>query len=288
MIISNIFRKQGILFLSFAVILLAGSCTERIDIDLDESYTRLVVEGIVTNEATAHTIRLTSTTSYFNDEAAPGVNGASVTLDDGASIITLSETTAGVYQTPPDYAGIPGRTYQLNIRLASPINGHDNYSAKSYMNPVLTLDSINAVFHDDWGKDGFYELRCYVLDPPTTDFYMFKTYRNEILLTDTLSKVLVTDDRFYNGNYTNGIGIGLLNQSYVPEKVTPGDLLTVESARITEDYYRFISQLQIQSGFQSPLFSGPPSNVAGNIDNGAIGFFAAYPVSQSTTKAPLR
>jgi Domain of unknown function (DUF4249) len=281
----KILKNNYLLLLIISLTILAGSCTERIDIDLDDSYARLVVEGTVTTDTMVHTVRLTSTTSYFYDEKAPGVENATVTIDDGESVVELIETEPGIYSTTPDYHGIPGRTYKLNINLASPINGISEYQAASIMNPVLSLDSINSVFHEDWGPEGYYEVRCYVLDPPTTDFYMFKVYKNGELLSDSLNKVLVTDDRFYNGNYTNGAGVGFLNQDVDKEIVVSGDLITIESARITEAYYQFVSQLQIQSGYQNPMFSGPPANITGNISNGAIGFFAAYPVSYSKTIA---
>ncbi|PKO99904.1 MAG: hypothetical protein CVU14_07625 [Bacteroidetes bacterium HGW-Bacteroidetes-9] len=281
----NLYNTIRHLLVLIAVSVSAFSCTKRIDIDLDEGFTRLVVDAIITTDTMAHTVKLTTTSSYFYAEAAPTVSGAIVTLNDGETETTLTETGPGVYQTAPDFYGIPGRTYKLNINLASPIGGFSNYSAESLMNPGLTLDSINSVFHEDWGSDGFYELKCYALDPPTTDFYMFKVYKNGTLLSDSLNKVFITDDRFYNGNYTNGIGVGYLNQSKTNEKVIPGDQLTIESARITEAYYQFVTQLQIQSGFQTPLFSGPPANISGNISNGAIGFFAAYPVTYSNTIA---
>jgi len=277
--------KLRALILLGSLMLIFSACTERIDIDLEDSYTRLVVEGMVTTDTTAHTIRLTSTTSYYYSEKAPAVTGATVTINDGTSVTTLTETEPGTYQTPPDYYGIPGRTYQLNIGLAAAINGHENYTAVSGMSQKLTLDSITSAYHEDWGPDGYYEIKCYVLDPPSTDFYMFRVFKNGALISDSLTKVLVTDDRFYNGNYTNGVGVGFLNQSFEKETVTPGDVLTIESARISEEYYRFISQLQLQSGYQNPLFSGPPANISGNIDNGGIGFFAAYPVSYSKTIA---
>jgi len=275
-------RLNSILLI-FLITLFLSSCTERIHIDLDESYTRLVVEGEITTDSMAHTIRLSKTSSYYYSETAPGVSDAIVSINDGESDITLTQTEAGIYQTPEDYAGIPGRTYTLNISLTTPINGYDTYSARSYMNSIINLDSIQAVYNEDWGESGFYELKCYVLDPPTTDFYMFKVLKNGELLTDTLRNVLITDDRFYNGNYTNGIGVGFLNQAKSREKVNPGDQLTVQSSKITREYYEFVTQLQIQSGYQNPLFSGPPSNVTGNINNGGIGFFTAYPVSYSST-----
>ncbi len=260
------------------------SCTEKIDIKLDEGFTRLIVEGTITTDTTAHTISLSHTTSYYYSEPAPRVTGATLTLNDGESEITLAETEPGIYQTPDDYFGIPGRTYRLNIALASPMSGGDTYTASSYMYPVIALDSVKAAYHDEWGEEGFYELQCYVLDPPTTDFYQFKIYKNDILITDTLNKVLITDDRFYNGNYTNGIGVGYLDQSKPLEKVMPGDKLTVQTSRITGEYFNFVTELQIQSGYQTPLFSGPPANIKGNISNGAIGYFATYPVSYTHTQ----
>ena len=281
---SHIYKNLRVFLFLTAMSVFVGSCTEKIDIKLDEGYTRLIVEGTITTDTMAHTISLSHTTSYYYSEPAPRVSGAIVTLSDGESVFTLAETEPGIYQTPDDYAGIPGRTYRLNITLASAISGEDTYTASSYMYSGSELDSIKAAYHDDWGEEGFYELQCYVLDPPTTDFYQFKIYKNDVLVTDTLSKVLVTDDRFYNGNYTNGIGVGFLDQAKPKEKVFAGDRLTVQTSRITEEYFNFITELQIQSGYQTPLFSGPPANIKGNISNGAVGFFAAYPVSYSHTQ----
>jgi hypothetical protein len=264
------------------------SCTEKIDIELDEGYTRLVVEGIVTDDTAGNIVTLAKTTSYFYSEVPPAVSGAQVSVFDGEQTTSFSETEPGVYTAPEGFRGQPGLTYTLNILLAEEIGGYREYSAASYLNQPMIMDSIQSVFRDDWGKDGFYEIKCYAQDPTTTDFYMFKVLKNGQLMTDSLNLVFVTDDRFYNGNYTNGIGIGYLNQSYEKYKVEAGDILSVKSSRITEEYFRFVTQLQIQSGYQSPLFSGPPANIKGNINHGAIGFFAAYPVTYSHSVAPAK
>jgi len=284
----NIKSRIKVLLMISALFFMAASCTERIDIELDDSYARLVVEGIITTDSTPHFIKLTKTSSYYYSEKPPAVSNAVVTIDDGESTITLSESEPGVYQTPLHYKAIPGRTYKLNISLDSPISGQQNYSAQSYCYPGLVLDSIKAVYRDDISSKGYYEIKCYAQDPPTKDFYMFRIYRNGVLLSDSLNKVLVTDDRFFNGNYTNGIGVGFLDQSNPLEKVEPGDQMSVESSRITEEYYTFVMQLQMQSGFQTPLFSGPPSNISGNISHDAIGFFTTYPLYKSHTIAQSR
>ena len=51
---------------------------------------------------------------------------------------------------------------------------------------------------------------------------------------------------------------------------------------ITEEYYNFLYQVQI-AGYNIPFFMGPPANVQGNIDHGAIGFFSAYSNSWAST-----
>ena len=54
----------------------------------------------------------------------------------------------------------------------------------------------------------------------------------------------------------------------------------LQMSGITKEYYNFVQEVQI-AGFNIPLFTGPPANVVGNIDNGAIGFFAAYSVTRA-------
>ncbi len=111
---------------------------------------------------------------------------------------------------------------------------------------------------------------------------MFNIFKNGEMLTDTITNRFVSEDEFYNGNYTNGIGVGYLDQSKEREVIRVGDTITFQGCSITEDYYNFIITLQSETGFQTPLFSGPPANVKSNINNGAVGFFAAYGVAYSS------
>jgi hypothetical protein len=259
------------------------SCTERIDIDLDDSYTRLVVYGTITTDTTRHFIELSTTSSYYYNEAPPPVTGASLEIsDDQGNSESLNEVEPGKYSTSPLFFVIPGRTYTLRIELAQEINGHSTYMATSIANPIYPIDSIGLVYQPDWGEKGFYEVTCYYQDPPTKDFYMFNIFKNGDLLTDTISYRAVTDDAFFNGNYTNGIGVGYLDQSREREVLKAGDTITFQGCNIPEEYFTFIMALQAETGYQNPLFSGPPANVKSNISNGAAGFFAAYAVAYSS------
>lgn len=266
-----------------AFLLLAASCTERIDIQLDDTFTRLVVDGAITTDTGRHYVKLSTTSSYYYNEAPPMVSGASLEIsDDLGNVEPLAEVEPGTYSTSPLFAAVPGRIYTLRIELAQEINGHKTYMASSPVSPIYPIDSIGLVYHADWGEKGFYEVTCYYLDRPTKDFYMFNIFKNGEILTDTIKYRIVTNDEFYNGNYTNGIGVGYLDQSREKEVLRIGDTITFQGCNISEEYYNFIITLQSETNFQAPLFSGPPANVKGNISNGAVGFFAAYGVAYSS------
>ena len=79
--------------------------------------------------------------------------------------------------------------------------------------PVSHLDSVSLAFHPDWSDNGIWEVKCYVQDPPTEDFYRFMISKNREMLTDTLNEWFVTDDRFFNGNYAYGAPIAYLQQA---------------------------------------------------------------------------
>lgn len=277
--------RTRVLWMFAIVAFMAASCTEKVDIQLDESYTRLVVDGCITTDTMAHTIRLTTTSSYYYNQPAPAVSGATLAITDGNTIYPLTETRPGIYQTADTIAGKQGHTYTLNISLQQEIGGYSDYSAVSYMNSLSTLDSVGLKFQPDWGDKGFYEVKVYVQEPPTVDFYRFMIYKNNELLTDTITEWFVTDDKFFNGSYTNGAPVAYLNQRNPSERLEAGDIVTVEVDNIGKEYCTFIWNTQSEIRGSNPLFSGPPANVEGNISNGAIGFFAAYANTRASAAA---
>jgi hypothetical protein len=277
-------NRLGYLLTILASAAFLSACTERIEVELDDSYTRLVVDGAITTDTMAHKVILTNTTSYFYNQPPPGVSGAVVTISDGIETFALQESPEqpGVYLTDSNVYGVPGRTYTLHIKLAQEINGFSDFSASSALNPVAPLDSIGLRYLDNWE---FWEIQCYALDPPTRDFYMFKNYTNGKLNTDTINEIFVTDDRLFNGSYTNGAGTGYLNNKRPDEAIHPGDTIKLQISGITEAYMKLVVSVQTESGYKNPLFSGPPANVKGNISNGAVGFFTAYSASYATVVA---
>lgn len=272
--LSKYIKTGALLFLAG---ILFSSCTEKIDIELDENYTRLVVDGSITTDTIAHTVRLVETADYFANEPAVPVTGAEVKLSDGNSTVQLAENKPGFYQSSPDYFAEVGKTYHLTINLQSEVGGHTSYEASETVNPIAEMDSIGFKYWPNLG-DGYWEVKCYVLDPPTTEFYMFDAYINDKTVTDTITERMVMDDILYNGSYTNGIGVAWLDQELPTEKAGKGDKITIRASSISEGYANFLWELADETQGNNPLFDGPPANIKGNISNGAIGYFAAYSV----------
>ncbi len=266
--------------------MLATSCTEPIDIKLDDSYARLIVEGSVTSERKKHRVTLSRTSDYFYNQPPVMVSGAKVTILEGVNRFEMEESSPGNYITIASFRGIVGQTYKLEIVLTEPIGEYSEFTASSTLNYVSSVDSIGLLFHPDWGEKGIWEVQCYVLDPPSQDYYRFMISRNQKLITDTLNEWFVIDDKFFNGNYIAGASIAFLDQDSPDERLASGDTITAEINSIGKDYASFIQEAQSELFGSNPLFSGPPANVKGNISNGAFGFFAAYSITRGYAIVP--
>ena len=269
-----------------AVIFIMASCTEKINLKLDTTYTRLVVDGHIKSDTTTYLINLTKTSDYFSDAPAPREVNAIVTLSDGTNTFPLIETIpgiSGVYETSNKFAGTIGKDYTLHISLAEVIAGTTEYTSTCMLNRVTKLDSIHADFDASLGKNGIWQVLVYAQDPPgSINYYMMNLYRNGKLWSDTIDKVSVTDNQFFAGRYINGAQAFRINNSRAWETLYPGDTIMVELSAITKEYFNFINEVK-QAGFSIPFFTGPPANIPGNISNNGIGFFAAYSSSFAKT-----
>lgn len=274
--INNKHRKILLSTLVFVISIIMFSCTEKIDIKLDESYTRLVVEGYITADSTPDFVKLTTTSSYFANQPPDAVSDAEVYVISDEDTVQFFETEAGYYVPAIEMNNSIGKKYRLRIHLKDEIGGFVDYDAEDFMKPVNPVDSIQVVFHQEWGRMGMWEVKSYVLEPEGSDYYRFMIQKNSQILTDSLDEWFISDDKFFDGNYSNGAGVGFLNQSNPSESLKSGDTVWLRVDNISPKFTYFIWTAQAEISGSNPMFSGPPANVKGNISNGAIGFFAAY------------
>jgi hypothetical protein len=256
-----------------ALLAMLYSCTERIDIELEEGYARLSVESYFYEEADSGYVRLTKTAGYFSNVPAERISKATVMVEVNDRLYTLyeSETEKGYYLTPTDFTVETNESLHLSIDLNEAINSETHFEAETYMPPISDqIDSINILYREDFD---FWIIKLYALDPPGANYYMFDVLRNDTLITDSISEVFVTDDRLVDNMYINGVYVNFLPG----DQLHPGDKVTLITSSITKEYYEYVIELQTEINFKDPIFSGPPANVSTNISNGAVGYFVAYP-----------
>lgn len=268
-----------VLSLSF----LFQSCTEEIPFDLNsQGFDRLVVEGSITNQAKAHQVKLTKTSSYFDDEPTPVVSGATVKISNSLQEWTLTETPpgSGIYLTPSDAAGFVGLSHILTIEHEG-----EEYTAVDYLNPVSELDSVMLAqmepdfFDDEDDVDLWWGMTIWTVETPNEiNFYRWRTLVNGVSFSDTIR----------NSSFANDVGFdGAILDDYVLEgfdldRIDYGDTLTLEQHGISEDYYDMMSAALNQTELEGGLFDPPPANVPTNLTGGALGFFSASSVSEKT------
>jgi len=265
--------KKSIIYISILGLLLSA-CTKQIDLKLNsDDNVRMVVDAQLTTEAKAHLVKLTLTTDYFTPGTPDVATGATVTISDGSSLETLTESTPGMYYTPPTYQAVVGKSYILNINY----DGKEHKSTPQYISPLLPIDSLATEFDVDI-EDGdtieYYTLYAWMQESPTpNEYYMWKMTINGVYYTDTASEWFFVEDDLVNGNY-----IGEADMFEFEAEI--GDTVELEQYSITEETYDYLNALFLETQFRGGLFDGAPANVPPNIDNGAVGIFIASDIEK--------
>ena len=269
--------------LGLVAVLVLKSCTEPINISLNSTNVRCVIYGEITTETKAHKVTITKSADYYSNKPAETISGAMVTITDGVSTIPLVEsiTEPGNYFTNSNVYGELGKIYTLNVSNVDLLGDGvmSSYTASSEMKPVGRIDSIETVFNSRWKV---WEVKAWAKDPvETEDYYLCKAYINGVLYTDSLINYSVADDKFFNGNNTNGLSVVSFIEK---DTIRVGTNITLDICGISKDYFKFISEVQTLLYGQSPMFSGPPANIRTNLSNDAIGYFTAYSVSSCSSR----
>lgn len=246
-----------------------SACEEVIDVDLNDAAPQLVVEGWIYNTPGPYEIKITLTTNYFENDAAPTVGNALVIISENTTLIdTLIMTKPGVYKTQKILNGKIGATYQLKI-----IYDNNTYEAVAAMKPVAPIDSLSYRYREKTVfDDAGYFVSVHFQEPNTVgDYYRWLYYRNGELYKK--KDEVYASDELYNGNYIS------FEFDY---NVNQNDTIYLEMFSLERNGYDFFNALDEQDN-TGDLFDTPPGNIKGNISNGAIGYFGASAKTVSET-----
>ncbi|TAI48754.1 DUF4249 family protein [Flagellimonas allohymeniacidonis] len=254
------------------VVAVFASCTDVVDVEVQNGPERLVVEASLDWEkgttGNIQTIRLRKSTPFFDTNNVTDVTGASVVVTNetsGASYI-FADQNNGEYRTT-SFQPILGQSYSLRIDYDNEV-----YTARETMTSVT---NITNVFQDR--EDGFddeaLEVHVVFTDPPEEgDNYLFKFQREGDLLPD----LEVAEDEFVNGNEIDWWYE--IDDDDDIEPFEPGDVVNIEMYGISRPYYDYIKILIDQLGGVG-IFETTPVAVKGNCinqtnpDNYAFGYF---------------
>jgi hypothetical protein len=125
------------------VLLVQAACVKEIPLESKFGEKRLVVEGMMTNEATPYSVKLSylfGLDTYIGLDEVDYEDGAIVTLSDLAGPSTpMEHVDRGVYQSSdPSFIGEVGHEYQLTILTP---DGKKYLSRPEKMLPVPPIDS---------------------------------------------------------------------------------------------------------------------------------------------------
>ena len=270
------------LLISYLILLI--SCTEKIDIKLDSTYARLVVEGYMTTDTMRHMVRLSRSGDALNKQPVQYISDAIVTINDGTNVFILKEdkNQKGTYYTDSTVYGVPGKTYTLNISNVEVNNDGkmEAYTSKSLLKNEAPVDSISIYYNNAGTEDKGWDINLYARDiGGGRNFYLIKVYKNNVLLTDSAHKLSsLADNTGFEGGYYNGLPAYFLREKRKDEKLSKNDKVTLEMDGITQEYYQFLIDYVNEYYPKLPIFSGPSANVSTNIEpkDKACGFFAVY------------
>ena len=276
-----------------------AACTEDIVIDVEEGNHRIGVEASFTNEMKRHETILSYTADFYNQNEIQMVSGATVYVTDGVDTMYYyeDEEQPGHYFTD-SVAGRKNTVYRLCVEavdqdgesqslfaeglIPDNVESIDSLAIKHYNGSNDSIPSVFLIDTVEWVYPYFQSL------PDPGIIYMPKVWKNDTLVSDSLSLTLMIPQGGFAGYYVNGPEMLESNKEipigyFLRSKLNDGDEIRADLYSITPDYYYYFYSILISTG-SNPML-GAPANVSSNIQpegEGVGWFFTASVVTGST------
>jgi hypothetical protein len=265
---------KKIYFYRILLLLALTSCEEVVDIDLNYSDERLVIEGqlnwIKENNQTEQLIMLSKTTPYFENLRIPA-NGAQVRVVDSKENIYQfqEEGNTGNYYPLDTIPYLLGAELTLHIDFEN-----QTYSGSEVLNSVTSIYKIEQDSIPLFGNLAT-QLEAYSMDPVNEDNYSFFEFTSDRL--DEPQYNVFRDD-FSNGSEYYGV--------LFDSNLKKGDFVRIRQYGLSKTAYQFWFLLILQNTQQGGPFQTNPANLNGNMvnlskpENSPLGYFRVSEVSE--------
>lgn len=265
--------KTVVIFVSLLSILSLCSCNKVIELDLRDTETKYVIEGIITNEPGVCKVNITKTKNFNKDNEFEKVSGATVKIIDNGAEIILSETQPGVYETAL-INGTPGHVYRLSVLV-----DNQTFTATSTMPQPVLMDTL-YVARGPFGQFKFATVG-YTDPAGINNGYRFVQYVNGV----KEPTIFWENDEFTDGEQVIMMLDASADEKDDPRNIKTGDQVTVEMQCLDEPIYQYWYTLRAGGG-DGDANTAAPANPITNIEGGAIGYFSAHTTSRKIVIAP--
>lgn len=287
------------------LIILLIACQKEINLKIETTANRLLVDGEFTNETGIHTVKLFRPAGILNETPNIPVSGAKVIITEGTDTIHFTESIQpGVYNTIKECAGMGNKTYILSIKnIDIDSDGRpEEYTAKSKMPEPILMDSLKSErgIHPADKTNGINNY-CYFRVTYNGPDYIYKYIEADNREIFNLSKRLGTGDlaRFEREYQivkpkTTDEYKKMSSFLHISEKdtlVTAGSLISFVCLNLNAEHFGFLKEFDnntsynlLDDNFYDQIKM--PKNIPTNItpSNKAAGFFAVYSISRISKK----
>jgi hypothetical protein len=152
-------------YISLIILLSITSCVERIEVPVIAARETLVVDGLITNGSGPHTVRLfySGALDAILGKPKPHCDAVVHIIENNSVHYELGETEPGLYETPPNFSGVIGNTYQLIIETE---DGKKYESVPSVMKDAGIVNEVFAEFKEN-------SINRYDLTQPQDAFFLY-------------------------------------------------------------------------------------------------------------------
>jgi hypothetical protein len=262
------------LFIIILVFSFCTNCEDVIDVDLNETEPRLVIEASINwfknTTGNEQSIKLSLSAPFFGDEIPPA-NGAIVQITDSNnnSFSFIEDGTTGIYRNI-NFTPITEETYTLSITYEG-----ETYTGTEILKPVVPIDYVEQINDGGFTGDDI-ELKAFYTDPADIENHYLFEFTSNIPVVPSLE---VYDDIFTDGNQIFGF--------YTEEELESGDIVTIRNYGVSDRFYEFMFILLQQGSDDSGgPFETQPATVRGNCinttnpDNFPFGYFRLSEVDE--------
>jgi len=257
----------------------------------------ICIYGYIQANTSFQTLEITKTSDFFSDSLNIPVLDASVEVTTGDSsvykYVYIKEYNLYCSQKP----FIPEALQSYHLCVKCDIDGDgviEKYEADAKVGKSLSLDTMICKYGEFMGK-GYYSANLYFNEPKGEDYYLYRFFLNDSLVSKKVSRLMTWSDELLDGQYINGRAFYRFHcfadiDKYTEEEkydnffIKKGDFIKIEGGIVEKGFYEFILQCHTNQKGENPLFGGPAANIISNISNGGVGYFGVFNSASAITE----